>query len=49
MDFDPDGYDGPSMFVINNMAARRRANELLDDRDPDYIQPPEDEEQEDET
>lgn len=38
------GYDGPSPFEERRLAARRRANDMLDDRDPDYIQ--DDEEQE---
>lgn len=30
------GYDGPSPFESRRLAARRRANDMLDPRDPDY-------------
>jgi hypothetical protein len=31
------GYDGLSPFEERRLAARRRANDMLDSRDPDYV------------
>ena len=39
-DFDSvfrDEYDGPSPFEERRLAAKRRANNMLDTRDPDYV------------
>lgn len=39
------GYDGASPFEERRLAARKRANDMLDPRDPDYVDH-DDEEQE---
>ena len=38
------GYDGLSPFEERRLAARRMANDMLDPRDPDYVDYEEDEE-----
>lgn len=40
------GYDGPSPFEERRLAAKRRANDMLDPRDPDYVDYTEEQEDE---